>query len=335
METYDAIFSCSRADLQPGKLEMLFKDGGIAGILKYDPRMKWLWDSQFGNPAIVEEMAYPWDSTFEQIAQNHQKGSIVLGDMLRFISGGLGYTARKSVLFKYSDNELKTIPEKFYGKKGCVEFDKKFLHIVWEVIHDVFQSIHPANLALPPYAIKIELLKYPKGLASLDEINALLDDVGGIWSKIGRQLDSKRMEAVGFLSWRGLKELYALGHFIPGINYILDGVNKFLPDSRGRVVYENEKLIGEPHVDNKIFTALISDRDIIKTEVYDEKQGQWVTLPLTIDSLAFFPASLMDKKLKISPTKHRILLSKTRDREEVLRPNITLNLSVVPWPPAS
>jgi hypothetical protein len=255
--------------------------------------------------------------------------------MLRFIPGGIGYIARKYVLFKDSGNGLTTIPEKFYGKKGCVEFDKEFLGVVWEVIHDVFQSIYPENYALPAYAIKIEFLKYPKGLASLDETNTLLDDVSGFWTKIGRQLDSKRTEAVGFLSWRGLKDLYALGRFIPGLNYILDGMNKFLQDSRKKVVSDNEKLIGEPHVDNKIFTALISDRDIIKTQVFNEKQGQWVTLPLNTDSLAFFPARLMNEKLKISPTIHRVLLSKTHDREEVLRPNITLNLSVVPWPSIS
>lgn len=335
MKIHDALISCSRADLQPGKLGILFKDGGKAGIVENDPRIKCLWDSLFGFPVIVEEMSYPWDSTIEEIAQNHQKGSIVLGDMVRFIPGGLGYIARKAVLLKDSGNGLKTIPEKFYGKKGCTEFNKEFLQIVWEVIHDVLQSMFPQNYALPAYGIKIELLKYPKGQASLDEINALLDDVSGIWTKIGRQLDKKRSETTGFLGLRGLKDLYALGHLIPGINNILDGLNKSLPGANKREVSENAILIGEPHVDNKILTALISDRDIIKTQVYDEKQEQWVTLPLTIDSLAFFPARLMNKKLQISPTIHRILLSKTRDGEEVLRPNITLNLSVVPWPPTS
>jgi hypothetical protein len=335
MKIHDALISCSRADLQPGKLGMLFKDGGKAGIVKNDPRIKWLWDSLFGSPAIVQEMSYPWNCTIEEIAQNHQKGSIVLGDMVRFIPGQLGYIARKSVLFKDSSNELKTIPGKFYGKKGCVEFTQEFLQIVWEVMHDVLQSMYPQNYALPAYAIKIELLKYPKGQVGFDEINALLGDISGIWTKIGRQLDKKRAEATGFLSLRVLKELYAFGHLIPGVNNILDGLNKSLPGANKREVSENAILIGEPHVDNKILTALISDRDVIKTQVYDEKQEQWVTLPLTIDSLAFFPARLMNKKLKISPTLHRILLSKTRDREEVLRPNITLNLSVVPWPPAS
>lgn len=335
MEIHDAIISCSRADLQPGKLGMLLRDGGIAGILKNDPRIKWLWDSQCGLPSIVQEMAYPWDSTIEEIARNHQKGSIVLGDMLRFVPGGLGYIARKSVLFKDSGNGLKTTPEKFYGKEGCIEFNKEFLQIVWDIIHDVLRSMFSENYPLPAYGIKIELLKYPKGQASLDEINALLDDVSGFWTRIGRHLDKKKAETVGFLSLRGLKDLFALGHLIPGINNLLDGLNKSLPGANKREVSENSILIGEPHVDNKILTALISDRDIIKTQVYDEKQEQWVSLPLTIDSLAFFPARLMNKKLKISPTIHRILLSKVRDREEVLRPNITLNLSVVPWPPAS
>lgn len=336
MEAHDPLIFCSRDDLQPGNLAGLFRNGAKAAVLKNDSRVKWLWDCQFGfPPPIVQGMEYPWNCTLEEMAQNHQKGSIVLGDMLRFTQGGIGYIARKSVLFKDSSNEIKVIPEKFHGKKGSIELNKEFLQTLWDVFRDVLQSMFPEGYVFPNYGIKIELLKYPNGHSSLDEINALLGDSSGFWTKIGRQLDKKRTEAVGFLGVKGVKDLYALGHLVPGINFLLEGINKSLPEAQKRRVNGNAILIGEPHVDNKILTGLVSDRDIVETEVYDDKRKQWVSLPVTTDSLVFFPARLMNKKSKIPPTLHRVLLSKARDREEVLRPNITLNISVVPWPPSS
>lgn len=333
----DTIVQCSRPDLQPGKLGTLFREGAKAAVVNNDPRVKWLWDSFLGlhngSDLRVREMSYPWESTVEDIARNHQAGSVVLGDMLRFAPGALGHIARKSVLFKDSHNEIKTIPDKFYTKKSSMRFKMEALEATWDLMQDILRSTLPQNCVFPNYAVKIELLKYPNTPADLDKISTLLSDASGYWTQIGMQLDQHKARAASLFDFRWMRDLYALGTLIPGVNNVLRRINGSLLRFSKKHVPENAMIIGDPHVDAKILTTLMSDRDVLKTEVYENRRGRgWVELPLSCNSLAIFPSNLLSKKFKISPTTHRILLKKHNDGHEICKSNVTLNLSLIPWP---
>ena len=80
---------------------------------------------------------------------------------------------------------------------------------------------------------------------------------------------------------------------------------------------------------SKALTALASDRDVLRTEVYDGKE--WLELPLTNDSLAILPSRKLDRGLGVPPTWHRVLIDERRESDRP-RPNVTLAFGVVDPP---
>ena len=330
------IVQCSPHDLKPGKIGGLFQQGAKAAVLKDDPRIAGLWKSLFdiikGSDSTGQREGNTWGISIGDLALNHRPGNVYVGDMLRFIPGALGHIARKIIVFKDSDNQIKTIPNTFFADKGPVSFNQGIIDRVWDVMQDVLRSALPDNCDLKNYAIKIDLLKYPDSPEELERIFTLLGDASGFWTRLGMRLDRTKAMGVSFFNVKVMRDLFALGNLIPGINIILRWINGFLFKFSDKEVPPNSLLVGEPHVDGPNFlTALISDRDLLCTEVHGGEEG-WVELPLSSDSIAIFPSEQLSKVATIIPTIHRILFKTQMSSREIPKPNITLVLSVIPWP---
>ena len=123
------VVQCSPQDLQNGKLGGLFQQGTKAAVLKGDPRIPWLWKSlielQNNGHSIVNGPIGPWATNIQDLALNHRPGDVYLGDMLRFTPGVLAHIARKVLIFKGSDDQIKAIPDKFNNHKGNVALKQK------------------------------------------------------------------------------------------------------------------------------------------------------------------------------------------------------------------
>ena len=333
------IVQCSPLDLQPGKLGGFFQQGAKAAVLKGDPRIPWLWNSlielQNGDHSIINGPIGPWKSNIQDLARNHRPGDVYVGDMLRFTPGALAHVARKILIFKDSDDQIRAIPDKFNDNEGHVSLKQKIYQTVWDISQDMLRSTLPENSDLKNYAVKIDMLHYPDSPEDLDRIFTLLGDSSGYWTRLGMQMDRTKSMAVCFFDLKVMRDLFALGSLIPGINILLRKINGFLLRFSKKKVSTNTLLVGEPHVDGpNMVTAVISERDLLCTEVHGGKAG-WVELPMSTDSLAIFPSKQLSKISTILPTVHRILYKGTDDLATKIKPNITLNLSVVPWPPAS
>ena len=327
------IVQCSPQDLQSEKLGVLFQQGAKAAVLKGDPRIPWLWTSlielQNGGQTIINGPIGPWETNIQDLALNHRPGDVYLGDMLRFIPGGLAHIARKVLIFKDSDGQLKAIPDKFNNNDGQVLLKQKIYQTVWDISQDLLRSTLPENSDLQNYAVKIDMLHYPDTPDDLDRIFTLLGDACGYWTRLGMKLDRTKSMAVGVFDLKAMRDLFAFGDLIPGINILLRKINKFLLRFSQKNVPNHTLLVGEPHVDGPNFlTALMSDRDLLCTEVHGTGSG-WIELPLSTDSLAIFPSKQLSKISTILPTFHRILFKKTNGPGEINKPNITLNLSVI------
>jgi hypothetical protein len=106
-------------------------------------------------------------------------------------------------------------------------------------------------------------------------------------------------------------------------------LNRLGKSYESKHVPETFRIIGKSHLDDgKIFTALVSDRDTLKTEVYDG--SRWLELPLTPHAMAIFPSPALSKECGIAPTVHRILQNTATCRgDHMQESNRTLILAAV------
>ena len=317
------------------KWKKWFSNGAIAGVLNGDPRIPWLWKNLVENQSLENsknnEITFPWETCIEDIARNHESGNVYTGDMFRFTPGALSYIARKIILFKDTHSQIKSIPETFFTPQGEKSLNRNVMETAWAITGDLLKSCLPESRRPPDYAVKIDILKYPSYADDLDRILMLLGDSSGYWTRRGMYLDRMKSMAVGFFDRKAVRDLFALGTLIPGLSIILHRVNASLMSSSKKKTPLDKRLVGEPHIDNPNFvTSLISDRDTLSTEV--DGEGGWVELPLSCDSIAFFPSGQIREYSTTTPTIHRILMSKEKGDQEVKKPNITLLLAAIPWP---
>ncbi len=330
------IMPCTTQDLHSGKLRGLFEQGTKAVVLQGDPRIPWLWKSlielQNGGHAIINGPKGPWETNIQNLALNHRPNDVYLGDMLRFTPGALAHIARKVLIFKDSDDQIRAIPDKFNNHEGNVALKQEIYQTVWGICQDLLRSTLPEKSDFKKFAVKIDMLHYPDSTEDLDRIFALLADASGGWTRLGMQIDRTKAKANCFFDVKAIRDLFALGSLIPGINILLRKINGFLLEFSQKKVPNDTFLVGEPHIDGpNILTALMSDRDLLCTEVHGGEAG-WLELPLSTEALAIFPSEQLGKMSTILPTVHRILFKKTNSSGEINKPNITLNLSVIHRP---
>jgi hypothetical protein len=250
--------------------------------------------------------------------------------MLRFVPGGLAHIARKAIIFP-NEQEMLTIPNHFWIENKSYAFHGDILRKTWDLMSDILRSILPKSSVYPSYAVSIEQLKYLNNTSDLDPLYALLADSGGAWMRLGHKLDAYKATAVGPFDLKAIRDLYAWCCLVPGVGSLLPRLNSLLKKFSRKSVPETTRLIGIPHVDAlKVVTALASDRNVIKTEIYDGRQ--WAELPLSHDSLAIFPSKQASKQLGIAPTWHRVLQIEWNNEPVNFSHNVTLSLGVVAQP---
>jgi hypothetical protein len=327
-----AIVECPFKEFVPGRMGDYFR-GGAKAILLDDPRVADIWYQLLapGPNAVPSNCGslFSHNDSLHDIAQNHFVGDINVGDMLRFIPGGIGHIARKMMLIRTDNGAIKTIPSHF----SKVFIPQDLLKNIWELMTDVLRSTFPAHSDLPSYVVTIELLKYPSSFAEVEKIAALLSDTCGAWTRLGMKMDIWKMEAVGIFNIPYLRDCTALASLIPGLRDVLRQFNKWMIPFSHKCVQRGTRIIGSPHCDgSKILSALLSERETISTEIHTGQQ--WLTLPLSPDRLTIIPAKEIDPHLGIVPTWHRVLVQENSPGEQPVgqggKRNITLSLTVCP-----
>ena len=322
------IVECPREEFVPGRLGERFRGGAKAVVLE-DPRATDIWQRLLGPQALAASAgngsSFPWDSSFPRMVRNHLAGNIDAGDMLRFIPGGIGYIARKIILFPTEDGSIDTQPVHF----SHIAMPQELLRLVWELMTDILHSTFPARDSLPPYVVTIEVLNYPFSFDEVEQVAALLSDASGGFTKLGLRMDTWKVQAAGLFAIRYLRECLAVASLIPGLHELLDTLNRQMILFSDQQVPEGARIVGDPHYDGtKIVTALLSERETLTTEIHTGKQ--WVKLPLSTDRLAIFPSQQIDPGLGIHPTFHRILIQEHPPMEPPVKRNITLCLTALP-----
>ncbi len=322
------IVECPREEFVPGRLGERFRGGAKAVVLE-DARATDIWQRLLSPQALAAAAdngsSFPWDGTFPRMAQNHLAGNIDAGDMLRFTPGGIGYIARKIILSPTEDGSIDTQPIHF----SHTAIPQELLRLVWDLMTDILYSTFPAHGSLPPYRVTIEVLNYPYSFDEVEQIATLLSSSSGGFTKLGLRMDTWRAQAAGLFAIRYLRECLAAASLVPGLNALLNTLNKQMISFSNRQVPEGHRIVGDPHYDGtKIVTALLSERETLTTEIYTDKQ--WVELPLSTERLAIFPSQQLDPGLGIDPTFHRILVQQHPPVEPPVKRNITLCLTALP-----
>jgi hypothetical protein len=323
-----AIVECPSKELVPGKIGDYFR-GGAKAILLNDSRASDIWHRLLSprTPAVSSggESLFSCNDSLLDLAQNHRAGDISVGDMLRFIPGGIGHIARKIVLVRKTDGAIEALPR----HSSTLSIPQDLLQGVWQLMTDVLQSTYPPQSTLPPYVVTIELLKYPSSFAELEKIAALLSDTCGEWTRLGMKMDSWKMEAVGLFNLPYLRDCTAFASLIPGLRDVLRRLNRSMIPFSHKCVQKGTRIIGSPHSDgSKIVSALLGERETITTEIRTGQQ--WVNLPLTPNRLTIIPGQQIDPHLGILPTWHRILVQENTPLEQPAKRNITLSYTVCP-----
>ena len=153
----------------------------------------------------------------------------------------------------------------------------------------------------------------------------------GFWSQLGHRIDANKKDAVGVFDKKGLRDVFAMASLIPGLKRLMMTLNERMSAARGNSLPKDHYVIGGAHVDsNKYLTALSGRRDNLETQIL--WAGNWISLPVTGDTLAIFPSAKISSLTKTSATRHRVLLWEPKDNEDIAGQNITLSLSIVDRP---
>lgn len=316
-----AIVHCSNSEVVSGRLGELFQQGAKALLLD-DHRAaliwKWMMDPQTPTGALGSGLLCGREDFLFRIASNHIPGNLNVGDMLRFIPGGIGHVARKIVFVREENGGFKTTPRVF--SEGTIPLE--LLDTAWSIMTDLLRSTFPAQIPLPKYKVSLELLKYPHSFEEIERISSLLGDSSGRWTRIGMAMDAWKGQAAGLFNVKFFRDCTAIASVIPGINRILRAINDRMVPYSHKSVPDGISLVGAPHCDgSKILTVLLGDRDTLTTEVYTGQQ--WKTLPVTANRLAILPSEQMDSRLGIVPTLHRILIQDRLHAKQPVKHNIT------------
>jgi len=157
--------------------------------------------------------------------------------------------------------------------------------------------------------------------------------LGGGWTKLGYKIDCDKAMVYKTLGIQinRVNDMLAWSSLIQGARSIVRQLDWLQFGFQRRDIPEGFRIIGSAHTDSsKALDALASDRDILRTEIYDGRH--WVELQLNQDSFAIFPSKKINREWGIEPTWHRILMKNQKTNEVPIRPNITLSLGITDRP---
>ncbi len=340
----DAIPRITQGGVERGELPSLFHESGAA-ILGEDDRIYRLVESVLdwlghANASTADKQR-AFGNNLIDIARNHLEGNMCVGDMVRFVPKELGHVARKFLVYPTSaDRSLQAFPNAFHINHGSVPVPQCILEPAWELMSELLMSALPTHAEMPAYAVAVEVLIYPTCSLDVSRLYTLLTDAtmltrsvssAGFWSQLGHRIDKNKNDAAGLFDKKGFRDLFAIASLIPGLNGLMTRLNERMPAARDNSLPKDHYVVGGAHVDsNKYITALSGRRDNLETQIL--WAGNWISLPVTGDTLAIFPSAKISSLAKIPATLHRVLLWEPPDNESTAEQNITLSLSVVDRP---
>lgn len=311
-----------------GFLLPIFKSGALAVILEGDLRFQQLWNGlmpYMAGAAGSPPERPPWQLPLVEIARNHvaRGGLDCTGDVIHFTPGRIAYIARKLELSSQgSDGAHFCVPSHFVQDGQRFEPDAAVLQLCRNVAADILQGLISPEDDPPTHRVVLHRLKYEHIQDDIDHLCNLVESASGRWAQLGYRLDRFRETARGPFSVSLVVDVFAILCLAPWLRQALQRVNaRYIATDRKRSVPDGHRLIGKPHYDGRIFSALSGDRDTIRTELFDGRN--WHEVVLKPGQFLIIPG-LSARKFGIRPTLHRVL--HTGNSHECKTMNITLLL---------
>lgn len=302
MEVFEIAFDA----LGDGVLAKEFAAGASAAVITAERWVREAWQRLVQNPA--ERL--PWESPITEIARNHRGGGDItstIGDTYSFRPGRHAHFARKLELIRSGNGSLfECSPSAFVQGDSAVAPDRAGLEVCWEVGSKIMRALAPAGADDSEFRVVVQRLKYQVNPADFERIFHLVEDSLGGWARMGYSLDTKREDATGFLSPRGVCDAYALLSLIRPLGGLLDRLNKMSAryDERDRV-NGSGVVVSKAHLDGRYFSGLCGSRTSVRTEVLSN--NRWIELDIGLDSLCVIPGRLAHERFGLKPVLHRVI----------------------------
>ena len=321
----NAISDIEPNDLEAGELLSRFKAGAQVVCLRNCPQVREICEFFIGADGIGSKF---WQDHVFDLAENHVPDDFEFGDMLRFERDQLGHLARKFCFYPDPADGNFAIHPACYGEDSTgVAGRPEMLAKVWRLALQIQQCSVVEPIDPSEYAVKIELLKYPRSAKSLKKLIDFVTDSNSRWSRLGRRIDSAVSSAGGPFSLRYVKHLYGVLSVVPGIGRLVTRLNQRFCRSSFHSVPGDKMLVGPPHTDGGRYLSMLTGiRHAMTTEVF--ANGRWVEVPVEATSLSVVPTRLYEECTGVPATVHRYLINRAEAIE--VSPNVTLLIAVIP-----
>ena len=312
------------------KLWDYFNNGTKAIQLIDDSRFETLWNKV--HEFLTHDQSLPfWEDSIAMLSKNHISNRYDLGDMIRFFPSAWGHYARKMVLISNENSkDIKVLPKQFISSQGFKTLNQDVLRLAWDLASDVFYECLPKGFEPPEYSVSLQILKYPdSGMEFNKTLHLIKETSTGPWTKLGQKMDLIRNKILinSPFDLTIISGLFRYISMIPIVNLVLIPINKIFFKKYSHKLADH-KIIGPAHIDSsRAFSMLIGNRDVIVTEVYDNKS--WHELVLSPKSMHIFPGKYLSEKIGTKPTYHRYSISNKVENKGKRKPNITLLLGIV------
>ena len=137
-----------------------------------DPRVLEIWSGAVGHGDARDSASYLgrrfWELGLSELAAGHTSRDMHSGDMVRLSALELAYVGRKIIVWPNdTDGDLQSVPALDAPKGPSLsDSDRAILRTAWDLMSEIFASALPPGLGPPPYAVAIEVLKYPDSQAT-------------------------------------------------------------------------------------------------------------------------------------------------------------------------
>jgi len=306
--------------LQPGWLWHQFQSGVHAVTLETGQSLLKAWNELVagGNEVL------PWLAPLSDIAANHYGTADItlgVGDVFYLQPRMHGYIGRKLVIETSAGGRRRVFPATFRQGEDRVSPSPVAVEECCRIADTIMRSLSPRDGPSKDYRIALQRLKYQPSPSELNDLLDLTHNSLARWSRLGVKIDRNRGELSHRFSGRWVSDALGLLMEMPGGRAIVAGLTRMLDPERAA---GPAKVIERAHVDERYFSAILSDRATVRTEIF--ANGRWHRLPVGLQRLTILPGSIASRELGIAPALHRVVYSAER-RPESINPrsgNVTL-----------
>lgn len=292
-------------ELRQGLLVAGFARGAVATVIHCEDRIQSLWSKLIQNP----DEQLPWEAPLIDIARNHHGNpdiSTSLGDVVYFQPGHHNYIGRKIEITRSAENELQAHPSSFVQGDEHFEPHPQALLECWWLVDRIMLAMTPEGWQREEHKVTVQRLKYQDHRTDCDSLARIVENSLGRWGRVGFAMDRNRESAPGPLSVKGLSDFLGMLMLLPLLRHLVSAANGLIArfDRRQRLE-PGEWVIERPHLDSRYFSALCGTRDTVRTQVYVD--GNWVELPIGLNSIVVFPGERARQRFGLRPTLHRVI----------------------------